>query len=284
MRCYHRFWHKESFFADRRRAKSWIFLIAALLIVIALKTNWFTGDSETGYYQNDNSLVGTDPPNGATQTSGGSGVLGSQDNDPKMAKVAKSEQDTLTIDDKRSLIENLSFGEPSKTSLSDAEAKLTASELKRRLADAKNKIEIAERQSQLKTEVLEAELSESPEEVKSLARIDINYVIEQWRLAWQKGDSESYLGYYSEAFVPNQSLGLNAWKQQRRSRVTPDRQIKLDLAKFEVEFAEDNLSATVRFDQRYQSKSYVDQSRKLLQMKKQGDQWYIVAERQINAG
>lgn len=120
-----------------------------------------------------------------------------------------------------------------------------------------------------------------PEELQSLLKVDINYVIEQWRSAWQLGDSEQYLSQYSENFKPSGNLALQEWQQQRRLKVVPSAQVSIELSDFEVAFDESNLNSVVSFQQKYQSNDYSDSTRKELKLVKE-DKWRIVSERTID--
>jgi len=120
-----------------------------------------------------------------------------------------------------------------------------------------------------------------PQEQVSLLKVDINYMIEQWQEAWQTGDTDRYLSFYSDQFSPSSGLTLAAWRQQRQERVSTDNPITLELSEFEVVLAEDNKKATVSFDQIYQSSDFQEQSRKELVLLKD-EEWRIVAERELN--
>lgn len=120
-----------------------------------------------------------------------------------------------------------------------------------------------------------------PQEQASLLKVDINYMIEQWQDAWQSGDAERYLSFYSETFTPSGDLSRVEWRSQRQTRVSPANPIALSLSNFEVVLEDDNQKAMVSFDQLYESSKHQEQSRKELVLVKD-EEWQIIAERELN--
>jgi len=280
MRCFHRFWHREKFFADPRRTKSWALLLIVSLIFVAFKTQFFIGiGSDSASSSNsavaDASKLVTENGN-SVEASSVVNITG------EPFRQALNTGGSLSNKAEKDIIENFAFNAASSANAMDKPQDLSVEEMKRRLAQAKAQVEAAESFSKQKVENLVAEVNGKPEELRSLARIDINYRIEQWRQAWQSGSIESYLKNYSQDFIPSGGLSLLAWQEGRRAKVSPNRQIELELANFDVSFSIDNLSSTVTFDLSYQSKDYREQLRKKLVLNKQGDQWYIVSEAQMN--
>lgn len=279
MRCYHRFWYREKFMADPRRAKSWALLLVVIVLLLAFKSSLLSDTQSKNTNQAGYPVVESTPAaNTGSILRGDTTIVGAIE---KLPGQGKSASNLLSSDDKRDLIINSAFNEAMPASAVNAQFDISSEELKRRLAEAKTRVRTAEKLSKIKAENLAAEVTDNPEEFRSLARIDINYRIEKWRQAWQSGDIESYLDFYAPDFSPRSGLSRQAWEESRRARVSPKRKIKLELSNFAVDFAADNLSSKVTFDQGYRSTNYFDESRKQLVVKKLGDQWYIVSEEQV---
>ena len=121
------------------------------------------------------------------------------------------------------------------------------------------------------------DLDVDQDELRSLMKIDINYLIEQWRQAWQAGDSETYLSFYSSQFMPSGDLSYSSWLQERKRKVVPARQIELSLSNFDVVLDDNNQQSIVSFDQEYNSVTHSNKSRKQLTLIKES-QWRIIAE------
>ncbi|WP_051303524.1 nuclear transport factor 2 family protein [Comamonas composti] len=116
--------------------------------------------------------------------------------------------------------------------------------------------------------VQEAAPSPDVEQIKS--------VVTRWARAWESQDLESYLGAYSEQFVPAGGLSLDKWKIQRRQRIVgrPDITVKIHEVKVSVQ----GDTASARFRQDYASGVVKDSVHKTLRMKREGDAWRIVGE------
>ena len=268
MHCYHRFWHRESFTADKRRVWSWALLVVAIALLLAL--NLQTSSRQT--------LDGSDLLK--TQSSSGEPPKQLPTKTGTPSPSANKGEANLSSLQKRDLLKNVDIHRSSAATLPP----LTESELKQQVAVAKQEERIVEKINQQQQAILSDQLRAQPAEIQSLLKTDISYRVEQWRLAWQSGNSERYLTFYDASYLPTINtdglqLSIEAWRQHRIARVIPERNIQLKLSNFQVEFAKDNTQALVSFDLEYQSNSYQDVSRKELTFTSRGDQWYIVAER-----
>ena len=277
LRCYHRFWRQEKFSADSRRIWSWALLLLMVALFVLIKSQsiqqFFSQAGDVG----DRPALSSDPPKQANNVFGG-----------QQAKVSKESSQTgrFSRDDSQN---NQASLNPNQQSLDgyafqgpDTQP-LSAGELQVRLEQAKRKEKRVEQVNQLKQAELVSQLSAQPAEIESLLRLDINYRIEQWRKAWQQGDSGRYLDLYSSEFKPHSGLSYSDWREQRYQKVLPERNIKLELSDFEVIFSQEYQRATVEFSQRYQSYGFVEQSRKELLLIKVAEQWFIVSEREIGS-
>lgn len=165
---------------------------------------------------------------------------------------------------------------------SQAEESSTPEQKARRLLLAKQESEVAEKMSQARVEQLEQVLSPVEDELESLVKIEVGYVVERWRDAWSKGDIDTYLLSYSADFRPANDLAFDAWVASRKYRVKPEKNINVELNDFDITMLEEMGSGVIEFNQRYQSGDYVESSRKRLELVKEQGSWKIVSEVELN--
>lgn len=146
------------------------------------------------------------------------------------------------------------------------------------VAQAKAAAEAAERFNQQKLNRLQEALAEDDAEAESLAKVEISYLVNQWRDAWAKGNTDAYLNFYSDKFVPAKQQSLAQWQEQRRKRVTPSKSATIRLSNFKVSFDQGLSKSNVEFDQHFESGQYNDQSRKKLVFAKETQGWKLVSE------
>ena len=101
--------------------------------------------------------------------------------------------------------------------------------------------------------------------------------VEAWAEAWSEQRVEDYLAAYSPRFVPGDGLDRQSWERQRRARLLAPGAIAVGLAFIEVEEVGAGRSR-VRFVQAYESDSYRDVVRKVLELENGADGWKIVRE------
>ena len=101
--------------------------------------------------------------------------------------------------------------------------------------------------------------------------------LESWALAWSEQRIEDYLDVYSPRFVPSDGLDRASWQRQRRARILAPQTIHVGLAFVEVEEVSEELSR-VRFVQSYESDSYSDVVRKVIDLERGADGWKILRE------
>ena len=155
-------------------------------------------------------------------------------------------------------------------------------EWRRQLDQAKQVSETAETVITERQKHLDKVLAPNLEELKSLAKVEINYQIDQWRNAWSNGLVEQYLVFYSDEFVPSGGQDLQQWRDQRRTRINPDRGIFVELRNFDVSFNTDLDRATVYLEQDYRAANYAEVSQKQIIFAKEGTAWRIVLEEQLS--
>ncbi len=99
-----------------------------------------------------------------------------------------------------------------------------------------------------------------------------------WAGAWSSQDPDAYLSFYSEGFQPAEGLSNQAWRAQRRDRLTGPEFIEVVLSDLEVIDADSDRPTTV-FSQRYRSNTFQDQVTKSLTWERIDGAWRIISER-----
>lgn len=194
------------------------------------------------------------------------------------ADINTTTTEILDQESQRDLVAKLAFNQPDNDFEQEDLLEVPKSELEQKLAAAKTKVESAKAAALLEQQ-RNAKLAEITAELRSLLKLDIDFMLERWQQAWQQGDSDTYLSMYSTQFKPTGGISLTDWQQQRQLRVVPSKKISLNLSNFEVLLDESNRRSTVSFDQDYQSSTYREKSRKqLILIKEKENDWRIVSE------
>ena len=273
LHCYHRFWVPNT---EGRMRKRLLLLLVLVLLIAAL--SYFGGSLFTDSESEPSVSIIVPVDNAENSVSD---------------DTIESRIEPVTIDDQAaspSLASLVDVPEQSENlELSTAKAQFNArnennlSEQQQAelLLQAKQQAQNAEQASKARVEQLEQVLAPELDELKSLMKVEISYVLERWREAWSNGDIETYLQTYSDQFVPANDLALATWRSARRNRVTPEKKIVLRLSDFEVTMTNGLNEAVIEFDQRYQSGSYIDNSRKQLSLIKQNGDWRITQELEL---
>jgi murein L,D-transpeptidase YafK len=103
----------------------------------------------------------------------------------------------------------------------------------------------------------------STEELLECHSGEVKAFLGRWVKAWGNGDIETYISLYANARSPNEDLSRVQWEKNRRDRISPDKQIELNL-KLESMGLEDSGIFDIVFQQQYSSASYRDEVRKRL--------------------
>ncbi len=105
---------------------------------------------------------------------------------------------------------------------------------------------------------------------------DAEAAVQAWAKAWAARDVKAYLAAYGKDFTPPNSMGRNAWEEERRQRITSKSKISLKLENLTV--AVTGNTAVVKFKQYYKANELAVSSQKTLELVKTGDRWQIVKE------
>lgn len=112
----------------------------------------------------------------------------------------------------------------------------------------------------------------NPEQIST----ELLAVVDRWASAWRNKDINHYLSFYTSDF-PGNARAHSRWAKNRTQRLNEARYIELELDNTVInEYSVE--TAIVSFDQLYKSNRYSDRVRKVLHLKREQDEWKIVAE------
>lgn len=121
------------------------------------------------------------------------------------------------------------------------------------------------------------ECSGSTEVLLQCHSAEVKDFLKVWVRAWGDGDIETYLSLYTSARSPTDGMSRTAWVSDRRNRITPGKDIEINL-KLESMGLEDSGIFDVIFEQQYRSDNYRDKVRKRLFLLREGGQLKIWKE------
>ena len=105
---------------------------------------------------------------------------------------------------------------------------------------------------------------------------DVEAAVRAWANAWSTKDMNGYLAAYGKEFDPPGNQSRQAWEQERRSRIVGKSKISVQVSDLDVKVSGNK--ATARFKQAYSADALSVNSRKTLDMVRNGDRWTIVRE------
>ena len=109
------------------------------------------------------------------------------------------------------------------------------------------------------------------------AEVDaIRSAVQAWAKAWSRKDMDHYLEAYAGSFVPSERQSRSKWEADRRLRILSKKSISVEVRQLKVTV--DGKTATAQFQQIYTSDNFTGNSRKTLDMVKQGGRWLIARE------
>jgi hypothetical protein len=85
-----------------------------------------------------------------------------------------------------------------------------------------------------------------------------------------------YYAAYANNFVPANRVSRAQWESDRRVRIVSKKSISVEVRDIQISF--NGETATARFQQMYRSDNLKGNSRKTLDMVRQGNRWLIVRE------
>ena len=108
---------------------------------------------------------------------------------------------------------------------------------------------------------------------------EINEVLMSWAAAWSAQSAEQYLTFYDQNYHPP-GLSRRKWQARRIERIKRPQWIRVSLSKVVVKPLADK-RVRVEAQQRYQSNTYSDSSRKAFILIQTEQGWRIVSERNL---
>lgn len=105
---------------------------------------------------------------------------------------------------------------------------------------------------------------------------ELTSTVEAWAASWSEQRVDDYLSFYSSSFTPGDDVSLEEWQALRRSRIEAPESIKVAVALLDYEV--DGSSATVVFNQSYESNTFSDIVTKTLVLSREDEAWKIVRE------
>jgi tetratricopeptide (TPR) repeat protein len=126
-----------------------------------------------------------------------------------------------------------------------------------------------------------AEVKEKPAKAEAKPAVkepaEVIKTVEAWAKAWSNKDTSAYLGYYAQDFRTPNGESRKAWAEERRARIEGKGRISVKLESMNASV--DGNTATVKFRQIYNSDRLTANSKKILELTKQGGKWLIKQER-----
>jgi ketosteroid isomerase-like protein len=108
---------------------------------------------------------------------------------------------------------------------------------------------------------------------------EVEAAVKAWASAWSRRDINAYLGAYSADFRGS-SASRKSWEQERRDRIVPRKEIKVEISNLKVRVNGDK--ATAQFQQAYSSGALDVSSRKTLEFSRSASGKWLI--RQENVG
>lgn len=269
LHCYHRFWVSKPASGNPKRA--WTYCIVGVLSLFLVLNVLGLFDSAPEPESERVNVIVPELDSPVTNADESPPSMARLINTP-LAPVESAAQTTVSVNDIPVSLQAFS-GIP--------EESLTPEQKAKQLLLAKQQSEAAELRSQERVQRLEKTLLPVPDELESLLKVEIGYVVERWRESWSDGDAGRYLANYSEAFTPPNEVARDRWEAGRRYRVKPEKNIQLELADMNIVMLEELSKGVVEFNQQYQSGDYVEMSRKRLELVREDGTWKIATETEI---
>ncbi|WP_460890909.1 YybH family protein, partial [Ramlibacter alkalitolerans] len=108
------------------------------------------------------------------------------------------------------------------------------------------------------------------------ARGAVEAAVKAWANAWASKDMTGYLSAYGKEFDPPGRMSRQAWEQERRARIVGKSKISVQVSDLNVTV--NGNKAVARFKQNYSADALHVNSRKTLELVKNGERWAIVRE------
>jgi tetratricopeptide (TPR) repeat protein len=131
-----------------------------------------------------------------------------------------------------------------------------------------------EAQKQAQKEASKA-LAEKQKEQSAEAE-SIKLALQTWARNWSQKDTKKYFASYANNFDPPDNMSRAKWEAERELRITSKKKIQVALSNFKIDI--NGNKAKVTFSQIYESDNFKGNSRKSMELTKQGGRWMITRE------
>lgn len=113
---------------------------------------------------------------------------------------------------------------------------------------------------------------------------EIQTFLDSWKRAWESLEIEKYLGHYSRNFLNSQRMDWDTCKQIKKNVNKNKKFIRISIEKpfLLLSPQQGENIAVVRFNQKYVSDNFSDNSLKVLYLQKKGAEWKIIGEDTIS--
>jgi murein L,D-transpeptidase YafK len=117
------------------------------------------------------------------------------------------------------------------------------------------------------------------ESQKELAK-ELKDFLNSWRQSWESINTKKYLSFYSSSFVNSEGMNYNAFKQHKEKTNKSKKfiRVKIDNLAILVPPEHGGNIAVARFQQRYTSNNFKNDSKKIFYLKKGQAGWQIIGE------
>lgn len=127
--------------------------------------------------------------------------------------------------------------------------------------------------------------SVAPEPAAACSADDVSAQVKSWAAAWRKKDTDTYLKFYADTFVPEPPLSKAEWVKQRKTRLSTPNNIELNIESLKVQCAGSKASAEFLQDislvdtkNGSSNVTYASKVNKELQLELVDKNWKIVRE------
>jgi murein L,D-transpeptidase YafK len=109
---------------------------------------------------------------------------------------------------------------------------------------------------------------------------EIRTFMDDWRQAWESGNTGKYLSHYSKDFTNSEGMKFEAFRRHKERVNSSKKFIRVSVEQMAVIFPQEREGqvAVVRFIQKYRSNNFESNSKKLFYLKKERGGWTIFGE------
>jgi hypothetical protein len=104
----------------------------------------------------------------------------------------------------------------------------------------------------------------------------VKSAVQSWAQSWSHKDMKKYFAAYASNFAPPDNVPRAKWESERELRITSKKKIQIAVSNFKIDIQGNK--AKVNFSQVYESDNFKGNSRKSLELTKQGGHWLITRE------